>query len=476
MPLRLLTHKSLASKTVLSYYKKMNLSYRHKVIFILLLVCSLSACQRRLGWGVLLWNNDDTGMPFGTVLPVYVKSNIEKKWIVGVPKQFRTEAVKDGKLEIPLPQLEVFDSKWSAKKRAAEFSAYSLVYAETLQDGLPIRDEADNSASRVYRLRLGEVIKILDRAEGAPAISTTGDPLPGDWYKVLTEDGSTGYCFSYRLRIFEHGSGPLELAENNIQSEDDPLLQSIQSKKWSAQIYDEMIETRKFDLEALMSNWSFSTGEDTGIANIFTADIDRSFQYTSIRKVSERSWRFDGTSLTMTLLTDNMLATQFIDRDGTNREANFVALSVKIDDLIAQEEQRREALYGDLLACGPEFMSAMFGNLTLTEEGDFLWDSFEPLVPDYIPVSVLGRGKIEIRYNLSDELAAYYTGVASLVFKTIGGGVDKTIHFLYKIGSETESSGSVSFEFLPPEHIKDAVVATKEETPFIIYFFKRATE
>ncbi|GMO30321.1 MAG: SH3 domain-containing protein [Spirochaetaceae bacterium] len=453
----------------------MYFSHRYKLFIFVFFIFFFNACERRLGWGVIFWSNADTGMPFGTVLPVYVKSNIEKKWIVGVPKEYRTEAVKNGKLEIPLAQLEFFDSKRAARKRAAEFAEYALIYAETMQDGLPVREEADNSASRVYRLRLGELIKVLGRAEGAPAISTTGTPLPGDWYFVRTEDGTTGYCFSYRLRLFDHGSGSLQFAGNASETEDDPLLQKIQSKEWSAQIYEEMIETQKFDLEALQAHWSFSTGEDTGVANVFTQDIDRSFQYSSIRKIGERAWRFDGTSLTMTMLTDTLLSINFIDRDGMNRQANFAALPVKINDLIAQEENRRDALYGDLFAAGPDFMSAMFGNISFTEQRDFLWEGFDPLVPDYIPVSVLGRGKIEIRYNLSDEFAEYYTGVLTLSFKTIGSA-DKDVHFLYKIGGETESESVVSFEYLPAAHIKDAIVATKEETPFIIYFFKSATE
>jgi hypothetical protein len=78
-----------------------------------------------------------------------------------------------------------------------------LTYAEAVQDGLPIRSEPDNGARRVYRLKQGEIVKVLSRAERSPAMS--GDtPLPGEWLKVLTDDGSSGYCFSYRLKLFEH--------------------------------------------------------------------------------------------------------------------------------------------------------------------------------------------------------------------------------------------------------------------------------
>lgn len=151
-------------------------------VFILHCICFLflatfTSCERKLGWGVLLWANTNLEIPAGTVLPVYVRSNIEKKWIAGVPKEYRTGELGD-KFEIPLTQLELSGSRGEAKKRAAELAGYAEIYAETMQDGLPIRSSADNSAGRVYRLRLGEIIKIIARAEGIPAISATGDPLP----------------------------------------------------------------------------------------------------------------------------------------------------------------------------------------------------------------------------------------------------------------------------------------------------------
>jgi hypothetical protein len=430
----------------------------------------LAGCGRKLGWGVLLWANEKTGIPSGTVLPVYIRSNIEKKWVVGVPKEYRGEEQGE-KLEIPLSQLELVGGKGSAKKYAAEFAEYARVYAETLQDGLPIRAGPDNNAARVYRLRIGEIIKIISPVEGTPAMSTTGAPLPGEWYRVLTEDGTRGFCFSYRLRLFDHSGGQLNFAYSDAEPVDDALLQSIQAKIWSAEVYETMLNTRKFDLDALSKRWGFSTGEDTGIANVYTGDIDRSFQYSAIRSIGENAWRFDGSPLTMTLFSDTFLTVQFIDRDGMNRSANFVALPVSVDDLIAQEEQRREALYAALYAAGPEFVSASCGTLTLTENADFIWEGYEILVPDVIPISALGRGKLEIRYTLDGELEERYDGLATMRFKAIGSG-ERVVNFLYKIGGESVSDGTVSFEYVAPEYLKDGAITGKDEPPLLIYFFK----
>jgi hypothetical protein len=436
-------------------------------LFLLLLCCS--SCQRKLGWGVLLWANETRGIPSGTVLPVYIKSNIEKKWIVGIPKEYQAEGEDDIKIEIPLSQLELAGSEREARRRAAEFSEFALDYAETMQDGLPVREHPDNSAPRVYRLRIGEIIKIISRSEGAPAISTTGDKLPGEWYRVLTQDGTRGYCFSYRLSFFKHTTGSLTGDTTVSSNVLDTTLERIQSKVWSAEIYDQMLNDRKFNIDALAKHWSFSTGEDTGIANIYTQNIDKSFRYTAIRKTGEWTWRFEGTSLTMRLLSDNLLALEFLDNEGIRQLLHFVALPTSIDDLIVQEKNRREAQYQSIYKLGPAFASATFGVLTLTPEAEFLWEDFELLVPDYIPISAIGRGVVELRYHIADALLENFDGVITLRFKTIGGP-DRNVNFLYKAAPDNES-GALRLEFISPSNILDNVVIQQNESPMILYFY-----
>ncbi|MDR0497359.1 MAG: SH3 domain-containing protein, partial [Treponema sp.] len=165
-----------------------------KYIFIIVLfIFSLCGCSKKnIGWGVLLWFTDNPEIPSGTVLSVQIRSGIEQVWVTEIPEAYRSG---DNELAmIPLPHLEFFRTKGAAEKFAAAYSEFALLYAETMQDGLPIREKPENNARRSYRLRQGEFIKIIDRVDGVEAISTTGTPLEGNWYKVLTESGSGGYC------------------------------------------------------------------------------------------------------------------------------------------------------------------------------------------------------------------------------------------------------------------------------------------
>ena len=66
---------------------------------------------------------------------------------------------------------------------------YQRKYAKVKLDGLPIRYEPVNTARQVYRLREGEVLKVLYKGQGS-AVMSGKTALEGDWLRVLTNDGT----------------------------------------------------------------------------------------------------------------------------------------------------------------------------------------------------------------------------------------------------------------------------------------------
>jgi hypothetical protein len=446
---------------------------RFPLILAAVMVLLCGSCQRSPGWGVLLWAAEEEGIPSGTALRIYIKSNIEKVWVAGIPREYR-KSNGNKKIEIPLSKLELVGSKQAARKRAAEFAEYALVYAETLQDGLPIRDAPDNSARRVYRLRSGEVIKIIKPVEGNPAISATGAPLPGEWFSVLTEDGTSGCCFSYRLRLFNHTVGPLNSAPSQMEDTRDPGLENVLSKAWVAEIYGEMLRGGNIDIDAFSKHWGFSPGEDTGVANIFLPDADYSFPYNSIQSEGGDSWRFEGSSISMKLRSSTTLAVQFSTDDGASngnrRTVLFVNLPTSLDDIVTQEETRREALFNKIYIEGPIFSSVSYGRLYLSEERNFLWEGLERLIPAVIPAAALGRGKIEMRLFLTPNLAAQYDGAITFKFKSINGQ-DIPVNFFYTIDSASELGG-VRLEYIPASSVDNNRVISRSSSPVIIYFYQ----
>jgi hypothetical protein len=449
-------------------FKKPGWAYAGALFFLLAFFCGIFlSCERTLGWGMLLWSTEDPDIPSGTILPVYIRSNIDQVWVAGIPEVYRPTR-RDGldKFEIPLPQLELVGSRSAALKRAGEFGEYALLYAETLQDGLPIREGPNNGSRRVYRLRAGEIVKVLSKSEGAPAISTTGDPLPGDWYQVLTRDGNTGYCFSYRLRVFEHRGGPFNAEHTETEEAEDPDLETVLSQNWYPESYGTIAASGKIDIEELDKKWQFLPGQDSGLARIRAEGLDRTFPYTNIKRDGTRSWHFEGASLQMTLRAESLLAVQYSEDGGAMRTLLFVTLPVSPEALIVQETERRNALYRNLVALGPHFTSSNYGTLSFTANGRFIWNGNSLLVPQIIPSAALDSGTVEMRLFLGPSLENLYNGAFTLRFDN-AEAAGFPVHFLYTLDPQ-----GLRLEHISGENLDGTTVNRRAASPTIIYFFK----
>jgi hypothetical protein len=441
---------------------------------ILLAAGLCGSCSRLLGWGMLLWSAEDPAIPSGTILPVYIRSNIDQVWVAGIPKMYQEPEDPVDKLEIPLAQLELVGSKKAAQKKADAFAPFALTYAETLQDGLPIRESPDNGARRVYRLKIGEIIKVLTPVQGSSAISTTGEPLPGEWYQVLTRDGSMGYCFSYRLRLFEHTGGPLTLVQTAQEETEDPELDRLLARTWSPEWYGVMINNGRIDLDDLSRNWRFSPGHDTGMARIYLPTLDQTFSYTGIRPTGNRSWRFEGASLQMSLRSDTTLEVQYTENGSALRTLHFVALPVEVEDIIAQETVRRDELFNTIFAQGPVFNSANYGTLSFSEDGRFTWTGYDLLIPQVIPSTALESGAVAMRLFLDASLNSRYDGAFSLLFDRIettnipsSNGPGAAVHFMYTLDAQ-----GLRIEHVPESSLNGVTVTRRASSPMVIYFFK----
>ena len=129
----------------------------HKVFtsfFIAFLSIFLTSCSGIIGYGVLLWNDNEHKLSDGTVVPVYLKSNISKVYVIGLPD------TKE-KIEVPLWQLSSPEKKSKAVKRAEKYAEYKNMYAKSAIDGLPIRADKVNTSKQVYRLRKNETVKTM---------------------------------------------------------------------------------------------------------------------------------------------------------------------------------------------------------------------------------------------------------------------------------------------------------------------------
>jgi len=433
------------------------------VLFAVFIFSSLGGCSNKYaGWGVLLWTLDDPLIPSGTVLPIQLRSNIEQAWIAIIPDEYKTGDAQFAM--VPLPHLEFFSSKRKAEKYAASFAEYAVTYAETIQDGLPIRDKPENSARRTYRLKEGEIIKILEKADGVEAVGSTGAPLDGSWFKVLTQSGSIGFCFSYRLRMFEHSAGPLGTASTQAEAGEDKDLDLILSRIWYPESYGTMINSGRLDLDALSKNYSFTTGIASRRARIHLEKGSSEFRYRKITKTGDRTWAFEDTSLSVALGSESKLEVRWEDENARKQSEIFITLPVSVENIVNQEKERRQNRYQSIYNRGPRFTSSNYGALIFNANGSFNWEDIEFLPEGLLPDSILGSGQVDLEYSLAGEMAERYSGAMALRFNAVSGSGAALI-FAYTLDNQ-----GLRMEHVPREYVPSNTVSRRAPSPFVIFF------
>jgi hypothetical protein len=429
-------------------------------LFALSLLVALFAtsCAGHIGYGVMNWSIPDYSLSAGDVVPVFIQSNIGKVYVIGVGSGNRT------RIEVPLWQLRLYKSRSKARQAAAAMGDYRYAYATVKLDGLPIRAEPENSARQVYRLKQDQKIKILKKGEGSPVLAGK-NPLIGDWYEVMTDDGTTGWCFSYNLSLFDERETAKTVAAPQASGAD-PQLENLLARAWYPDSYRTMIEDSRVDLSRINPAWGFFPGGESRVARIENADGVTSFPYTSIAREADGTYRFEGSSLSAQIRRAGSLFVQYTDEAGMPHALYFASLDTTPEALIADEQARRVAVLAKVRELGPSFASGNYGVLKFPENGKFLWSGYQLLSPAVIPDGSGGGGTVEARCFLPDELAAQADGVLSFRFD----GGDRWVHFIY-----TFSGDGLRLEQVSESNIKDSVVIARNLNPTVLFFTSEKT-
>lgn len=420
---------------------------------LLAAVLFFSACSPYIGYGVVTWSIQDHNLHAGDVVPVYIQSNIGGVYVIG------TGPERENRIEVPLWQIDLHKSRSRARKAAAKLEEYRYTYASVKIDGLPVRARPENTARQVYRLRQGEIIRILDKGEGAPVIAGNA-PLEGDWFEVLTNDGTTGWCFSYNLTLYdERDEAPVEeLVEDDGA---DPYRGYLVNQVWYPDHYRVMLAENRVDIDRVHPLWGFFPGEESLVARIATAGGVATFEHTGITKTGDRMYRFEGTSLTAEVRRRDALVVQYTDDRGMPQVFYFTTLNKTPEDIIKDEQDRRQEIFDSIRETGPVFSSGSYGVLQFLEGNRFLWSGYQLLTPSVIPSGAGGGGVAELRCFLSESLASRYTGVLTFRFEATG----TRVNFLYELTSD-----GLKLEQVDNGNIKDAVVVSRDLNPTVLFF------
>ena len=432
-----------------------------KGTIILAAACAVfPSCTKTIGYSVVLWGDESNGLEDGDIVKVIVKSNITHSYIIELPDG-------QGNKEIPIWQVSEPEGKKSALRMAAAYADFANKYAEVKLDGLPIRAEPVNTAKQVYRLRAKEIIRVLYKGKGA-AVSNGKGTIEGEWYRVLTADGTQGWCFSHNLDIYDSETGGRrEKAASEKKGETDKLLQILRGKKWVPAEYEDLIKAKRIDLDRFDEQYGFTFDEQTGKLSILTADGQNEQTFTKIRKITGKQYRFEGASVTATINGDDDITVQYMD-NGKPKNVKFSTTKEDIPALIKNERSRRIREIQKIAGFGPTFSSSNYGTLTITPANgsfSFTWQNTKLLSDSKIIESgARGSGTVSVKYYLSKQLQSSYDGI--LTFRFDGSASEN--NFIYKMtetGIRLEDAGGAS--------IKNNVVNSRGQSPAVIFLEKR---
>lgn len=416
------------------------------VAFLPLLFFSCGAGT--IGYGVILMSPDQQDLQTGTVVRILKESDIHDTYTV--------EATDGGEYELDRWRISIFKEQSSAENYARAYTEYVPLYARNLRDGLAVREEPDITSNRVYKMRLGQEIKILRKTNVSEQI---GDHQ-GYWYQVLTKDGIRGYCFDAYLEIFDI-TAQVEKPEGPDIT---PLTDALQ-KTYRPETFRNMIDSGQIFLDRFTREYGLFTNLEENRVQIRLFENSYSFTYSEIRPVSTSRYQLAPTGLEIILRGENTVQVVFTVNDKTYDPVFIYLDDEKIEEVRSQEMERRAELMETLISNGPLYTSSAYGSIRFLEGGGFTWERLDRLVPSIIPGTDFSEGRVTFDHFISPKLNSPYDGVLALRFQQAPA---KPVLFLYDL-----ENSSLKLEYVPERSVENRVVQQSSGSPLIMAFFRQ---
>jgi hypothetical protein len=408
----------------------------------------ISCGNKAIGYGILLWSPDEKIVATGSILPVIKESGIEETYtlLLGNDKTY----------EVPRWRVRFFKKEKAAEAYRDKHKPLLETIGVTNIDGLRIRTKPDSSAQPVYKLRKLETVKLLERS----ATKAEEGSYEDYWYKVLTENGTSGWCFGHTLMLREIG----EEADETLVREEDPYLSKLLSNVWRPEYFITSIRTERIDLDEFRSSVGLFPRPEEKKIILNTKDTSRVFEYSRIVPVRQGVYLFEGTSLRIHMMNIERLNTEYREKEKYVKDT-YVIIDEGIEKIIKKERQRRSDIYSSLVSAGSHLESDNYGTITIESYSKFIWEEYWRLVPDVIPSGAGTAGKIDFNLFLPGELEKKHDGAVSFTFLK---KKEKPVVFLF-----SRTDGGIRFVYVPQENIRGSLIEKEPAFPIIIFFTAR---
>lgn len=409
------------------------------------MILTVTACgPRPIGRAVVLWPDEAVPYSAGQSVELYAISDIQQRVTIGEDAQ---------QYQLDTWRVATFEDGEAAARFTESFLPWATLYARSLRTALPVRQEADRTSARVYRLRDGEVVKIIDRLDE----QSDEAGLVDYWYQVLTENGTSGWVFGYYLELVAATGRAID--ESQDQDQADRLVRDVASVVWRPEYFDEVARTGRVDLTRFNARFGLFGDADASTFTLVTPTLERAFTYTGYFLSQPNSITFEGTPLTLTLDGERQLVAQFT-LNARERVERFVRFEGDIDAILETERQRRTTILESILGRGDTLVSTAFGTIDVDPDGAFLWQDYQRLVPSILPTSFTGQGTLTFPYYPADELRSRYDGVLTV---RIGASTERS--FLYLLTEE-----GLRLVYVPEDSIQNLVALSEPLSPVVLFY------
>ncbi|MCL2294021.1 MAG: SH3 domain-containing protein [Spirochaetes bacterium] len=408
----------------------------------LLLLLFAFSCSRAVGYLVVVWPPDESDLGYGELVRVISQSELRNIFVI-------EKAGSRVREEVPRPIGKFFDRRRDAERFAAEFKPYINMFAFT-ETALNVRRLPDANSERVYRLRPGQVVKIVSKSQTPSVVGH----LTGYWTEVMTESGVIGYSFGSFLTFFTRDTS-LSRQEHEQQ-----LLDSFFNNTWYPTVYADIINSGNIVIESLQTGEGLFPDRANNRIVIQTQRERIEFNFTDISFEGSNTVAFLGTPLEIILYSTERIYVSYTHR-GVNHLAFYTTLEMPLERYIEEEVLRRIAVLDRFYARGRNLTSDLYGTISLGDRRRFTWTGYLNLVPDVFPFGFGSTGTVQSNYFLASRLARRFDGVITFAFDSPG----REIVFAYLFVDD-----AVRFTHIPERNIERGIVTSIPAEPRVIYF------
>ena len=424
-----------------------------KIVFFvtaLMIVTLFISCDRNIGSGVILWSTDEDLISSGTVIKIYEESRIRHTYTI-------SEIGSKDKFEMETWRIDFFDKEQDARESAERYTPYITSFAFSERQGLPVRELETSDSERVYKLREGQEIKVIGRADAPVEIGR----FTGYWYNILTDDGVTGFVYDAFLTVFSMNEK--ERIIENARDTSDPLLDIFLDSTWRPSYYNDMITKDIIDLTSFKDSYALKVDRDKKEISLRLSNNKNITEtYREITRFGSKRYDFEGTSFRVTMVSETV-ASVLYKFEGKDINEAFVVLHDNVNEIVSAELTRRENLLEEFMEKGSVFTSANYGSINIIDDtGRFIWNDIGQLISEKIISSDSEpQGRISFSHFPDTLIKNIYSGVITFDFRN-----GSFVNFLYSF-----TDTGVSFIYVPDRYISNLIVTTDQFfDPKQIYF------